>query len=56
MSGWTTADVTDQTGRTFVVTGANSGLGYQTAKVLVRAGAEVVLACRNTAKADAVAS
>ncbi|MFE0748372.1 oxidoreductase [Gordonia sp. NPDC058843] len=56
MSGWTTADMTDQTGRTFVVTGANSGLGYQTAKALTRAGADVVLACRNTAKADAVAS
>ncbi|MFT4397377.1 oxidoreductase [Gordonia lacunae] len=56
MSGWTSSDVPDQTGRTFVVTGANSGLGYQTAKVLVRAGADVVLACRNTAKADAVAS
>ncbi|WP_238421106.1 oxidoreductase [Gordonia sp. 'Campus'] len=56
MSGWTAADIPDQTGRTFVVTGANSGLGYQTAKALVKAGADVVLACRNTAKADAVAS
>ncbi|MBD0864057.1 SDR family NAD(P)-dependent oxidoreductase [Gordonia sp. zg691] len=56
MSGWTTADIPDQTGRTFVVTGANSGLGAETAKALVGAGADVVLACRNTAKADAVAS
>ncbi|GAB98822.1 putative oxidoreductase [Gordonia namibiensis NBRC 108229] len=56
MSGWTSANIPDQTGRTFVVTGANSGLGAESAKALVAAGANVILACRNTAKADAVAS
>lgn len=55
MSGWTSADIPDQTGRTFVVTGANSGLGAEAATALVGAGAEVILACRNTVKADAVA-
>ncbi|MEO9327040.1 oxidoreductase [Gordonia aurantiaca] len=55
MMGWTSANIPDQTGRTFVVTGANSGLGAETAKALVGAGADVILACRNTAKADAVA-
>ncbi|MCW2494996.1 oxidoreductase [Jatrophihabitans sp.] len=53
---WTTADIPDQTGRTFVVTGANSGLGEATAAALAAAGAEVVLACRNTAKGDAAAA
>lgn len=43
----------DQSGRTFVVTGANSGLGLHTAKALVAKGAHVVLACRDAAKADA---
>lgn len=56
MNGWTSANIPNQTGRTFVVTGANSGLGAETAKALVAAGADVILACRNTTKADAVAS
>lgn len=56
MSGWSTADIPDQTGRTVVVTGANSGLGAETAKALDAAGARVILACRNTAKADEVAA
>ncbi len=43
---WTAADIPDQTGRVAVVTGANSGLGYETAKVLAGKGAEVILAVR----------
>ncbi|MFC8344859.1 oxidoreductase [Streptomyces sp. NPDC057280] len=50
MSGWSARDIPDQSGRTAVVTGANSGLGYVTARELARAGARVVLACRSEAR------
>ncbi|KUN28836.1 short-chain dehydrogenase [Streptomyces antibioticus] len=50
MSGWSEKDIPDQSGRTAVVTGANSGLGYVTARELARAGARVVLACRSEAR------
>nr|MDT0664944.1 SDR family NAD(P)-dependent oxidoreductase [Micromonospora sp. DSM 115978] len=52
---WTAGDVPDQTGRTAVVTGANTGIGFETARVLAERGSAVVLACRDTAKADAAA-
>jgi len=54
MAGWNAGDIPDQTGRTAVVTGANSGLGYVTARELARKGARVVLACRSEVRgADA---
>lgn len=48
---WTEHDVPDQRGRTVVITGANSGLGFETARVFARHNAEVVLACRDLEKA-----
>lgn len=48
---WTIADVPNQHGRTAVITGANTGLGFVTARILAQHGAAVVLACRTPAKA-----
>ncbi|MCU1646378.1 MAG: Protochlorophyllide reductase [Nocardia sp.] len=56
MSGWDIADIPDQTGRTVIVTGANSGLGAATTRALAGAGAQVIMACRNEVKARSVAA
>lgn len=50
---WTCADIPDQSGRTALITGANSGLGLESVRALAQRGARVVLACRSLAKAEA---
>jgi NAD(P)-dependent dehydrogenase (short-subunit alcohol dehydrogenase family) len=55
-SRWTASDLPDMTGRTVVVTGANSGIGAVTARELARAGAHVVLAVRDPARGEAAAA
>ncbi len=52
MSHWKQDDIPDQTGRVAIVTGANTGIGYETARILAGKGAAVTLACRNATKAD----
>ena len=47
MTRWTTADLPTQTGRTVIVTGANSGLGLETSRALAAAGARVIMAVRD---------
>ena len=53
---WTATDVPDQTGRVAVVTGSNTGIGYQAAAVLADRGAHVVLAVRNLDKGNEAAA
>lgn len=51
--GWSATNVPDQTGKHIIVTGSNSGIGFEAAKVLAARGAHVTLACRNPDKAEA---
>lgn len=51
-SGFTELDVPDQSGKCFVVTGANTGLGFEATRVLAARGARVILACRDETKAS----
>jgi len=50
---WTEADLGDLSGKVAIVTGANSGLGLETSRALLKAGAHVVMTMRSAAKADA---
>ena len=52
----TTYDIPDQHGRIAVITGANSGIGLEAARELARAGAQVIMACRDTTKGEAAAA
>lgn len=51
--GFTADDVSAQTGRVFLVTGANAGIGFETTKILAARGGHVILACRDAGKAEA---
>jgi len=48
---WTAADMPGQSGRTIVITGASSGVGFETARLFAAKGADVVLACRDHGRA-----
>ncbi|MGI9615665.1 MAG: oxidoreductase [Acidimicrobiales bacterium] len=52
MTTWTERDIPDLSGKTFLVTGANSGIGFEASRALAENGASVVMGCRNPAKAE----
>ena len=49
---WATKDMPNLAGRAIVVTGANSGLGFEASRAFAAGGARVIMACRNAAKAE----
>jgi NAD(P)-dependent dehydrogenase (short-subunit alcohol dehydrogenase family) len=53
---WSPKNISDQSGKVVIVTGANSGIGYEAARTLALHGATVILACRNLEKARAAAA
>lgn len=55
-SNWTAADLRDQAGRTFLITGGNSGIGFEAARMLAQAGAQVILAVRDGVKGERAAA
>jgi len=52
---WTTENIPDQSGKIVIVTGANSGIGYEAARALTFKGATVIMACRDPEKGEAAA-
>ena len=52
-NNWNTTHIQDLTGKTIIITGGNSGLGFEAAKALSRKGATVIIACRSTEKGEA---
>ena len=50
---WTEDDIGDQRGRVMLITGGNSGIGFEAARALAQHGATVVIGCRTRSKADA---
>ena len=55
-TNWTRANIPAQVGRRAVITGANSGIGFEAALALARKGAELILPARSQAKADNAAA
>ena len=49
---WTTADIPDLSGKVIIVTGGNSGLGYESVKAFANKDAEIILACRSVEKGE----
>lgn len=52
-SNWTPETLSDLTGKTFVITGANSGIGFEAARMLGQKGGDIVMLCRSRAKGEA---
>ena len=52
MNKWSVNWVSSQTGKIAIVTGANSGIGYEVSLELVKKDIEVIMACRNMEKAE----
>lgn len=52
---WTSSDITDQQGKLALVTGSNTGIGFETAKALAQKNATVIMACRSLDKANRAA-
>ena len=53
VSGWTPGQLDDQAGRSFLITGANSGIGFEAAKILRAANGDVLIGCRSKPKGEA---
>ena len=51
-SNWKTSDIPNLRGKTALITGANSGLGYYTAKAFAEKNADVIVACRTLEKSN----